>query len=123
MLKTLSYLNLIFAVAYFLEYLQNGNRLTILGLLGVVVYNWLVLRNLEREELKWSVLQWVLACSSLCFALFIGYGAVVLLLDAIDYKYYPWNSVMLITAGTCFMLSIIFHLFISRIESSSKKDD
>lgn len=123
MLKTLSYLNLIFAVAYFLEYLQNGNRLTIIGLLAVVVYNWLVLRNLEREELKWSLLQWILACMSLSFGLFIGYGAVNLLLDSIEYKYYPWSSVMLITAGACFMLSIIFHLFISRIESSSKKDD
>ncbi len=123
MLKTFSYLNLIFAVSYFLGYLQNGGRLAILGLLTVVVYNWLVLLDTERRRLRLKVLRWILAFPTFLFALFIGYGDVVLLLDSIDHQYYPWGIIVLITFGLCFAISIIFHLFASIRENYVKKDE
>lgn len=123
MLRNLSYLNLIFSVCYFLAYLQNGSPLVIFGLLSVVVYNWLILRSMEQQEPKRNLLQWLFGAVSLCFALYITYGDVVLVADAMSYHYYPQSTVILVTAGLLFALSIIFHLFKSYLTISVKKDD
>ena len=120
-MKTLSYLNLIFAVLYFLEYLQNGNPFAIAGVLAVVIFNWMELRGLEREQLKWPVFQWVTAALTLCFALYTGYSAVILLLDAIEYHYYPLASILLISSGLGFTLAILLHLYLGLKKSIIKK--
>lgn len=123
MLRTLSYLNLIFSVAYFLGYLQNASRWVVLGLLSVVVFNWMVLVNAEREQFKWSVLQWAFAGLTLLFALFIGYSAVQLLLDAVEHAYYPGSNILLIAAGMLFTLVMLCHLFLSGAKTLVKKDE
>lgn len=123
MLKTLSYLNLIFAVCYFLGYLQNSNALVISGLLASLVFNWLALRNLEREQFKRTLFVVFLALATLMFALYIGYSAVFLLTDAIAYQYYPLNTVLLIISGVFFAFSLLLHVFNSALKYSVKKDD
>jgi len=122
MLKTLSYFNLLFSVGYFLEYLQNANPIEVAGLLCLVVLNWLTLVNLEREQFKWKVFQWILAMISLSFTVFIGYGAVQLLIDATEHGYYPGSTVLLIISSLIFVLSILLHLFLSWLKNSVKKD-
>ena len=122
MLRTMSYVNLIFAVCYFLAYLQNGSSTVIGGLLIVVVYSWLVLRKLERGERGSNVIQWVLAAGVLIFALYIGYSAVSTLLDAIDYQYFPGSSLLLIGSGLLFSLGLFFHLYLSLGANNEKKD-
>ena len=122
MLRTMSYVNLIFAVCYFLAYLQSGSSTVILGLLVVVVYSWLVLRKLEREEPGWGVVQWLLAACVLVFALYIVYSAVSTLLDAIDYQYFPASSLLLIGSGLLFSLGLFFHLYLSLGANNEKKD-
>ena len=118
----MSYVNLIFTVCYFLAYLQNGSAAVIGGLLVVVVYSWLVLRKLEREEHRWNTMQWVLGTGVLILAFYIGYSAVSSLLDAIDYEYFPVSSLLLIGSGLLFSMSLIFHLFLSRSTNNEKKD-
>jgi len=123
MLRTLSYFNLVCTVCYFLGYLQNGSRMVILGLLTAIVYNWLVLRNLERGQSRFHFLQWLLAASTLSFALYTGYGALFLLLAAFEYQYYPWKNMVLIASSGITMLALVFHLFLSIRESLVKKDE
>jgi len=123
MLKSLSYLNLIISVSYFLAYLQNASRLVVLGLLAVVIFNWMMLVNLERERFQPSLVQWIFAAVTLFFAVFLGYGAIQQLLDAIGYYYYPGSMILLIAAGLFFTLTILFHLFLSWSRNSVKKDD
>lgn len=123
MLRNLSYLNLIFSVCYFLAYLQNGGPLVIAGLLSVVVYNWLVLRSMEQLEQKRTLMQWLFGIVSGCFALYITYGDIRLVSDAISYNYFPQTTIVLVTAGLLFALSIIFHLFKSYLTTSVKKLD
>jgi hypothetical protein len=110
-------------VCYFLAYLQNGSRAVILGLLSAVVFNWLVLWNLERGQSRWSIFQWLLAVLTLLLALSLGYSSLFLLLDVIEYGYYPGAGIILIASGVITMLSLIFHLFFSFIESLVKKDE
>jgi hypothetical protein len=93
------------------------------GLLSAIVYNWLVLRNLERGQLKWSAIQWVLAALTLFFTLYLGYSAVFLLFAAMEYHYYPWASLALIGAGMLLTFSLGFHLFLSGRENLVKKDE
>lgn len=123
MIRTLSYLNLIFAVLYFLEYLQNGNSFVISGLLATVIFNWLALRSLETEQFRWTVFQWLTALFTFSFALFTAYGAIVVLLDAMEYHYYPVATIGLIVCGLFFALSILFHLYLSLGKSIRKKSD
>ncbi|SEA27165.1 hypothetical protein [Pedobacter hartonius] len=123
MLRTLSNFNLVCTVCYFLGYLQNGSRIVILGLLTAIVYNWLVLRNMERGQSRIHFLQWLLAALTLSFALYIGYSALFLLLAAIEYRYFPWKDITLIASSGITMLALIFHLFLSIRESLVKKDE
>jgi hypothetical protein len=120
MLKTLSYFNLIFSVIYFLVYLQNGGFGPVSALLGVVVFSWMVLRGLENEQKKWPLLQWVSAVMSLIFAGLTGYGAVVLLLDAIEYEYYPLQVLLLIVSGFLFTAAVLLQLFRAYCNNYSK---
>ena len=123
MLSNLSYLNLVFSVCYFLAYLQNGGPLVIAGLLSVVIYNWLVLRSMEQPEPKRTVMQWIFGAFSLCFALYISYGDIRLVSDALSYNYFPQSTIILVSAGLLFAFAIIFHLFKSYLAGSVKKDD
>ncbi|MET1053748.1 MAG: hypothetical protein ABWY16_00430 [Pedobacter sp.] len=121
MLRTLSYLNLIGTVCYFLAYLQNGNSIVITGLLGVIVYQWLSLRNQERGQSSWTVIQLIFAFLTLVFALYLGYGGFSLLLSLMEYQYYPLSSLTLVGYGLLLMFSLLFHLFFSWRANSVKK--
>ena len=123
MLRTLSYLNLIGTVCYFLVYLQNGNPTIILGLLSTIVYQWLILRSQEQERGAWGIIEGFFAVLSLVFALYLGYSAVLLLISVIEYEYYSWNSMLLIGSGLLLMLALLFHLFLSWREKLVKKDE
>jgi hypothetical protein len=123
MLRTLSYLNLTAAVCYFLVYLQNGSRLIIAGLLCAVVYQWLVLRSAELGQGGKSVIQRIFAVLTLFFALYLGYGATLLLLSAVEYEYYPLSVLLLSGCGLLLMLALLLHLFLSRSVNSVKKDE
>jgi hypothetical protein len=121
MLRTLSYFNLIFSVFYFLVYLQNGGFGPVSALLGVVFFSWMVIRGLENGQEKWSLLQWVSALISLSFAGLTGYGAIVLLLDAIEYQYYPLHVLLLIVSGLVFASAVLVQLFAAYRYNYSKK--
>jgi len=123
MIRTLSYLNLIFAVLYFLQYLQNGNSFVISGLLAAVVFNWMALRSVENGQFKWTAFHWIIAVLTLCFAVLTGYSAVIILLDAIEYNYYPITSILLFGSGLLFSAVILFHLYLCLVKSIQKKSD
>ena len=120
MLRTLSYLNLIFAVLYFLTYLLNGNRWVVSGLLIVIVFNWMVLRNMETEQTKWSVLQWAAGFVTLLYASYMGYSAVLLLIDTVSYHYCPAETVLLIVSGLLFSFTIFLQLLTSLYKKTDK---
>ncbi|MBB5635608.1 uncharacterized membrane protein YjjP (DUF1212 family) [Pedobacter cryoconitis] len=113
MLRTLSYLNLIFAVLYFLAYLLNGNHWVVLGLLITVVFNWMILRGMETEQLKWSFFQWLTGIITVLFASWLGYSTILLLMNTIEYHYYPAETVVLIISGLLFSFTIFLQLLIS----------
>lgn len=123
MLRTLSYVNLIFAVGYFLAYLQNSSPQVITGLLSVVIFNWLVLRRLEKNNWRQDIWWWILAVASLGFSGYISYGAIALLLDAADFQYYPSSILILSGSGLLLTISVIFHLFLSFSKINWKKDE
>ncbi|QNK62700.1 hypothetical protein H7F33_19525 [Pedobacter sp. PAMC26386] len=123
MLRTLSYLNLLFAVLYFLAYLLNGNRWVVFGLLVVIVFNWMTLRNLETGQAKWEVLQWLAGGITLLYASYMGYGAILLLVDTISYHYYPTETILLIASGFLFAITIFLQLFTALYEKIDKKSD
>lgn len=123
MLRTLSYVNLVGTVCYFLAYLQNGSGPVILGLLGVVIYQWLSLRSLELGQSNLTPINLFFAILTLVFAIYLGYSSFSLLLSSMQYQYYPWSSLLLIGAGILLTLSLLFHLFLSWRANSVKKSE
>ena len=113
MLRTLSYLNLIFAVLYFLAYLLNGSRWVVFGLLIVIVFNWMVLRGMETLQIKWPVLQWLAGVITFLFASYMGCSTILLLIDTIAYNYYPTETILLISSGLLFSFTIFLQLLTS----------
>lgn len=123
MLRTLSYLNLIGAVCYFLAYLQNGSSFVIGGLLAAVVFQWLVLRSEESGRHTWNIIYWLFAAFTLIFAFCLGYSALFLLLAAMEYQYYPPASLLLTGSGFLLMFGLLFHVILSWRENLVKKDE
>lgn len=123
MLMTLSYFNLLLSVVYFLSYLQNGGSLIIAGLILVIIFNWLTLRSLEKQQQGWSALRWFTAVLTLFFGAYIGYSAILVLKDSFAHDYYPAATIRLIVSGLIFSSSIFFQLILSFHKKTNKKTE
>ncbi len=123
MLSKLSYFNLLLSVLYFFTWLQDGGSWAIGGLLLVIVFNWATLRNIEKQQFNWPVFQWVTGLLSILFAVYLCYGAVVLLLDAAEHQYYPGATVLLVISELIFAFSIILQVILAYMKKTDKKTE
>jgi len=111
MLKMLSYLNILLALAYFFGYLLNSYSWPIAALLLVIVYNGLTLRSIEQEK-SFSKLQHVLALFNLVFAAFLLVWVFNILSASIEHRYFGDTRIYLVLA-TVFALSLVSHVLLS----------
>jgi len=74
MLKTLSYLNIAFALAYFISYLMNSFSFAILGIILVIVNSGMVIARAE-EARGFSLINYILGGATVVFAAFLGLWA------------------------------------------------
>lgn len=123
MLSKLSYFNLLLSVLYFFTWLRDGGSWTIGGLLLVIVFNWATLRNIEKRQFNWPLVQWIAALLGVLFAVYLCYGAIVLLLDAAEHQYYPRTTVLLVISGLIFALSIILQVILAYLKKTDKKTE
>ncbi|HKG06465.1 MAG TPA: hypothetical protein VKB19_08405 [Pedobacter sp.] len=110
MLKALSYLNIFLAIAYFFGYLLNSFSWPIAAILLIIVYNGLVIRNIERE-LKFSPVHYTLAFFNLLFAGFLTLWIINVVQSSIEVSYFG-NTGIYIVMGTLFVFSIIAHVLL-----------
>lgn len=122
MLRSLSYINLILLVCYFLAYLQNGSAFTVFGLLGATVFSWLILRRLEGQK-PFRFAENLFAVITLGFCFWLTLGAVNQLLDAIDYQYFPFSLLSLISYSFLLAILLSLHVWQSSREYLLKKDE
>jgi hypothetical protein len=105
MLKILSYLNIALALTYFMAYLMNSYSFAILGVLLVIVYNGLVIRNVEKE-IRFTAVHYALGAVCLLFAGFLTLWIVNIVRSSIAHNYFNDTWVYILIAMP-FALGII----------------
>jgi hypothetical protein len=110
MVKKLSYLNIAFAIAYFMLYLLNSTSFAMIGVLVVIVFNAVVLKHLEKDEPFKSV-HFVIGATNIFFAGFMALWLSHIVISSINTHYFG-NSWLYISITSCFIMSILAHFFL-----------
>jgi len=105
MLKKLSYLNLVMAVAYYIMFLTNGSVYVMAWILSVAMLSGLVLRSLQ-EELPFNWIHYLLCIANLCFVGFLSIGLLHIVRSSITYHYFA-NSWFYLLFTSVFIVSIV----------------
>jgi len=106
MLKRLSYLNILFAFTYFITYLQAGSYYAIVGLIFVIIFNWLTLKALEQEDYKWTIFQYLTIIPTLIAALFFLYSSGNMIYASISYNYISLSFLFLEVFSVVFGITL-----------------
>ncbi|RQO68053.1 hypothetical protein DBR43_26475 [Pedobacter sp. KBW06] len=108
MFRILSYANILLAIAYLLMFLLNGSNVVIFGLLVVVIFNVLVVKNIQEGREKPGLIHYALGLGCLGFAAFLLVGLIHIVRSSIAYHYFS-NTLTYILLTIAFILSIIIH--------------
>jgi hypothetical protein len=110
MVKKLSYLNIAFAIGYFLLYLLNSTSFAMVGILVVIVFNAVVLKHLEKDQPFKSV-HFVMGATNIFFAGFMALWLSHIVISSINYPYFG-NSWLYIAFTSLFIVSILTHFML-----------
>jgi hypothetical protein len=110
MLKTISYVNIAFALVYTVLYLLNSYSLLMLGLVLLVIYNGFIISAVEKRT-KMSAWYAVLGIPFLVLAVFLMVWGLNILKSSISYNYFG-NSWLYVLLTLPFAISIIWQLFL-----------
>ncbi len=103
MLQRISYFNLMYAIAYALIYFREFTLNFTMGILMIVIFNWLALRSYQIENYKWSVWHYIIGACSLYYIGFLLYGTYHVIHTSIEYQFVSNDTIMFIVL--CFTLS------------------
>ena len=112
MFQKLSYFNLIFAIIYVLVYLKDGTLNSTVGILMVIVFNWLALRSYQLENYKWKLWHYLTGFWSLYYAGFIFYGAANIFISSIEYDFISNDTKTFLALSLIFSLAVCIHFAI-----------
>ncbi|MGY4383459.1 putative neutral ceramidase superfamily lipid hydrolase [Pedobacter sp. UYP24] len=110
MLKILSYLNIAFAILYFLLYLLNSTAYAMAGIAVVIVFNSLVLRNIEQGK-SFKLVHFIIGATNVFFAAFLVLWVTHVILSSIRYNYFA-NTWLYILITIPFVISIGLHFIL-----------
>ena len=109
MFRILSYVNILLASTYLLMFLLNGSNVVIFGVLVVVVFNVLEVKNIQEGWKKPGLIPGVLGLGCLGFAAFLLVGLVHIARASIAYHYFS-NTLNYMVLTALFVLCIVIHL-------------
>jgi hypothetical protein len=110
MVKKLSYLNIAFAITYFMLYLLNSTSFAMIGVLVVIVFNAVVLKHLEKDEPFKSV-HFVMGATNIFFAGFMMLWLSHIFISSVNYQYFG-NTWLYILITSFFIVSILTHFIL-----------
>ncbi len=110
MLKTLSYLNIAFAILYFLLYLLNSTAYAMAGIVVVIFFNTLVLRNIEQRK-TFKLVHFMIGATNVFFAAFLVLWVTHVILSSMRYNYFA-NTWLYILLTVPFIFCIGLHFIL-----------
>ena len=105
MLQKISSFNIMFAIAYLLIYFRENTLNFTMGILMIVIFNWLALRSRQINNYKWSIWHYLSGLWSLYYILFLLYGAINVLRLSIEYQFASTDTILFLILS--FILSIL----------------
>ncbi|NRF38586.1 hypothetical protein [Pedobacter foliorum] len=115
MLKSISFINIVLAIVYFLFYLLNSTSYAMIGILIVIAFSALTIRNVEKG-LKPTAIYFILGVLMSVFAGFLVVWTYNVILSSFEHDYFG-NSWLYIAISICLIAGIIIQiggLFIRR---------
>lgn len=106
MLQKISYFNLMFAIAYILIYFRENTLNFTMGILMIVIFNWMALRSNQISNYKWAIWHYLSGLWSLYYTAFLLYGTFNVLRSSIEYQFASKDTIIFL------LLSFILSSFV-----------
>lgn len=106
MLKSLSYINIALALVYFMFYLLNSYSWAILAILLVILYNGLVIRNMEKD-IQFTATYYLLGGLCLIFSGFLIIWVFNIVVSALALNYLG-DALMYLILTPLFIVCILW---------------
>lgn len=110
MLQKLSYINLILAIVYLLVYLKSGTFNSTVGILVIIVFNWLCLRSYQLANYQWKIWHYLTGLWSLYYIGTIIYGTIFIFSSSLEYHFVSNDTLIYLSISVVFSLSVLLHL-------------
>lgn len=111
MLQRISYFNLIYATAYALIYFRDNTINSSLGILMIMLLNWLALRSTQRENYKWSIWHYLSGLWTLYYIGFLMYGSLNIFLSAIEYHFASDDTITYLALTSILCVTTLLQIF------------
>ncbi len=108
MLKSLSFINIVLAIVYFLFYLLNSTSYAMIGAFIVIAFSALTIRNTEKG-IKPTAIYFILGLSMLVFAVFLTVWTYNVILSSFEHDYFG-NSWLYIAISICLIAGMIIQI-------------
>lgn len=107
MLQKISYFNLMFAIIYVLVYFRDTSINFTMGIVMIVVFNWLALRSYQIDNYKWSLWHYVAGLWSLYYIGFLLYGTVNVLKTVLEYQFASRDTLTFLILSAILSINVI----------------
>jgi hypothetical protein len=108
MLKSISFINIVLAIVYFLFYLLNSTSYAMIGILIVIAFSAVTIRNTEKG-IKSTAIYFILGVPALVFAGFLSVWTYNVILSSFEHDYFG-NSWLYIAISICLIAGIIIQI-------------
>nr|WP_294876409.1 hypothetical protein [uncultured Pedobacter sp.] len=105
MLRSISFINIVLAIVYFLFYLLNSTSYAMIGVFMVIAFSALTIRNAEKN-IKPTTISFILGLLVLVFAGFLVVWTYNIILSSLEYDYFG-NSWLYIAISISLITGII----------------
>jgi uncharacterized membrane protein YdcZ (DUF606 family) len=107
MLQKISYFNLIFAIIYVVVFFRDSSISFTMGIVMIVVFNWLALRSYQIDNYKWSLWHYIAGLWSLYYVGVLFYGTINVFQTVIDYQFASSDTLKFLILSTILSMSVV----------------
>lgn len=107
MLQKISYFNLIFAIIYVVVFFRDSSISFTMGIVMIVVFNWLALRSYQIDAYKWSLWHYIAGLWSLYYVGVLFYGTINVFQTVIDYQFASSDTLKFLILSTILSMSVV----------------
>lgn len=119
MLQKISYFNLMYAATYSIIYFRDNTINSTVGILMIILINWLALKSNQIENYRWTYLHYVSGLWSLYYIGFLLYGNFNIIFNIIEYHFASFDTMLFIVLSLILSLFVLIQLVLYFLKNKS----